>query len=416
MTARGRSLAACTAIAAALGAAVPGASAAVHHATATTAPTITAAPNPNTAGDPVVIFGQATPGASVVLWHRVNPAPRFTPVSRTTATSTGRYEFTRADGVVTTNRNWYVVVGGRRSRVVHERVFALVTLRGPSDSNVVTGAPVTFSGTVSPAHAGQAVLLQRQSSASTGNSWRTIHRGRIGAGGAYTIVHRFRVPGDANVRVVFPGDRRNVRSPSNVLALQIEQRQNAKLTIGASANPIEEGQPVTITGVVAGVSAPTPVTLLARTARAGFAPVGVTMTDASGAYSFTQTPVLNSFYRAQSLGRRSAVLFVGVKDVVTASVDQTTVQAGQTLTFTGGVSPDKTGHVVVLQRRNATGDDWHDVQTARVGAGSTFTTQRRVTSPGTKVFRVLIPGGPENQSGASAPITVTVTANAAPLS
>jgi hypothetical protein len=416
MTARGGSLAATATIAAALLAGAPGASAAVHQRPAQSgALTITAAPNPNTAGDPVVIFGNAPAGARVVLWHRVNPAPRFTPVSRTTASATGHYEFTRADGVVTTNRNWFIVVNGRRSRIVHEKVFALVTLRGPADTNVVTGVPTTFAGTVSPNHAGQRVLLQRQSSATVGDDWRTIHRGRIAADGSYSIVHRFRVPGDANVRVLFPGDRRNLKSPSNVLSLQIEQRQNPKLTIVASANPIDEGQSVTLTGVVAGVTAPTTVTLLARTARAGFAPVAVTTTDASGNYSFTQTPVLNSFYRTQALGLHSAVLFEGVKDVVTAAVDQTTVEAGQTLTFTGSVSPDKTGHVIFLQRQNASGDDWHNVEMARVGPGSTFTIQRRVTVPGTKVFRVLIPGGPENQRGASAPITVTVTPNASPL-
>ena len=72
-------------------------------------PTITAAPNPTTSGDPMVIFGRAPAGAKVVLWHRINPAPRFTPIQRTTASPQGTYEFPRADGVVTTNRDWFVV-------------------------------------------------------------------------------------------------------------------------------------------------------------------------------------------------------------------------------------------------------------------------------------------------------------------
>src|SRR5436190_5259370 len=125
-------------------------------------PTINAAPNPTTSGDPMVIFGRAPAGAKVVLWHRINPAPRFTPIQRTTATSAGRYEFARADGVVTTNRNWFVVVDGRRSRIVHERVFALVTINGPTNTDLVTGLPVTFYRQVSPPHAGPRVLLQRQ--------------------------------------------------------------------------------------------------------------------------------------------------------------------------------------------------------------------------------------------------------------
>jgi hypothetical protein len=377
--------------------------------------TINVAPNPVTAGDPVVIFGRAPAGSRVVLWHRVNPAPVFTPVSRTRADAAGHYEFLRAEGVVTTNRNWFVVATGRRSRTVHEKVVALVTLSGPANPNVVTGTPTAFTGTVTPNHAGEPVLLQRQSAANGGDDWHTIHHGRIGPNGSYAIVHRFAVPGDANLRVLFPGDRRNVRSPSNVLSLQIEQKQNPALTLSASANPLDEGQPVTLSGVVAGVTAPQPVTLFARTARSGFAPVAQTMTDAGGSYSFTQTPVASSFYRAQAIAIKSAVLFEGVRDVVTATVDQSTVQAGQTLTFSGSVSPDKSGHVIYLQRQNASGDDWHNVRQARVGLGSTFTIAHRVTVPGTKVFRILIPGGPENQRGVSSPMTVTVTPNATPL-
>ncbi len=109
-------------------------------------------------------------------------------------------------------------------------------------------------------------------------------------------------------------------------------------------------------------------------------------------------------------GKSSSVLFEGVKDALTAAVSATSVPAGQTITFTGAVAPDKTGHVIYLQRQNATGGDFHTVQVAHVGAGSTYTLTHRVFEPGTKVFRVLIPGGPENQGAASAPFTITVTA------
>jgi len=44
-----------------------------------------------------------------------------------------------------------------------------------------------------------------------------------------------------------------------------------------------------------------------------------------------------------------------------------------------------------------------------VGTGSVYSITRRLFSPGTKVFRVLIPGGPANQGAASQPFTVTVT-------
>ena len=379
-------------------------------------PTINAAPNPTTTGDPLVIFGRASAGARVVLWHRVNPAHRYTPVQRTTATATGLYQFARKSGVVTTNRNWFVVVGQRRSRVVHQRVFALATINGPASTNLVTGMPFGFSGQVSPAHTGQRVLLQRQNS-QTGRGWYTIHRGRIGADGAYTIVHRFTVAGDANIRVLFPGDRRNIASPSDTLSYQISQKQNPAVTIASSANPIDEGQSATISGQVAGVSTPRPVTLLARTARqARFMPVATAMTDAAGAYSFTPTPVVNTFYKVQAKPKHSAVLYEGVRDVVTAAVDQTNVVAGATLTFTGSVAPDKTGHVIYLQRHNANGNGWHTIEQGTVQPGSTFALTHRVTVAGQKQFRVLIPGGPINQRGVSQTFTVTVAPNPTPLS
>jgi hypothetical protein len=49
------------------------------------------------------------------------------------------------------------------------------------------------------------------------------------------------------------------------------------------------------------------------------------------------------------------------------------------------------------------------VRVENVGAGSVYSITRRLFVPGTKVFRVLIPGGPANQGAASQPFTVTVT-------
>ena len=335
-------------------------------------PTITAAPNPITSGDPVVIYGTADPGATVVLWHRINPARVFTVVQRTTADSAGRYEFTRADGVVTTNRNWYVRATGRRSTTVHERVSALVSATGPTDINLVTGTAYTFSGTVSPNHAGQFVYLQRQGAAGNSENWHRIDRGRINADGSFTIQHRFRVPGDANIRVHLRADRRNIASDSDQFSYQISQRQNNVLMIASSVNPLAVGQTTVVSGHLAGVSVPTRVTLYGHVHDRGFSPVATTMTDASGDYAFApQAPVANTYYQVRGLSKKSAVLFEGVKDVVTATANATSVTAGATVVFSGSVSPDKTGHSVLLERKNADGTGWHVVQRSVVGAGST---------------------------------------------
>jgi len=107
------------------------------------------------------------------------------------------------------------------------------------------------------------------------------------------------------------------------------------------------------------------------------------------------------------------VLYEGVKDVLTAQVSATTVQAGQSVTFSGTVAPDHTGHVIYLERQNAHGTGFHVIQVAFVGASSTYSIVHQLYVPGTKVLRVYIPGGPENQGAASQPFSIQVTPSAA---
>ena len=310
------------------------------------------------------------------------------------------------------NSIFFVRSHGAASGRKRVRVAAQVTLTGPPEgTQLFTGSAhkVTFSGTVSPADEGARVILQRQNAA-TGNDWHRIDIGRVGASGAFTIVHTFVVPGDANLRVLVRSQRSNIPSPSNVLSYEISQAQNPKLTIQASADPISFGQSVTISGTLAG-GAKMPVTLLARTARQrGFAPVAEVTADSSGNYTFgAQSPINSTFYRVRGARRSSAVLYEGVKDVLTAKVSQTTVQAGKSVSFTGTVAPDHTGHVIFLERQNASGMGFHVVQVATVGAGSSYSITHTVYDPGTKVFRVTIPGGPENEGASSPPFTITVT-------
>jgi hypothetical protein len=312
------------------------------------------------------------------------------------------------------------------------KVAAQVTLSGPAEGPLLTGFAnrVTFTGTVSPADVGARVVLQRQN-ATTGNQWRRIDAGVVAPGGNFTIVHTFVVPGDANIRVFVRNQRRNVPSASPVLGYVISQAQNASLTIQASADPIAFGEAVTISGKLA--SGPNqPVTLLARTARQhGFARVAQVDANSAGEYSFpAQSPVNSTFYRVSGFRQScpspppggvrcdvghtifSAVLYEGVRDVLTAQVSATTVQAGQTIAFSGTVAPDHTGHAIYLERQNAHGPGFHVIQVSFVGAGSTYSIVHRVYDPGTKVFRVYIPGGPENQGAVSLPFTIQVTAGA----
>jgi hypothetical protein len=369
--------------------------------------------NPVVAGDQLAIFGRLRGPRNgnrvVVLWHRINPRRFFTPVQRTTTDAHGFYAFLRPTGVVNTNRNWYVKSLGARSRTVHERVFSLVTLSGPADgSNLETGPAhkVTFSGTVSPFAVGDRVILQRQN-ADSGKGWHRIDQTRVRRGGRFTIPHTFRVPGDANVRVLVKATRRNIASVSDVLSYEISQAQNPALTLNSSADPLTIGQSTTLSGTLQNGGGQA-INLLAKTAGAQFTQVATTVADPSGNYSFVQVPLHSTLYQVQGGGKQSAQLFEGVKFLLTASESPSTVNAGDQVTFSGTVSPDATGHVIYLQRQNPSGNGFHTVQVENVGTGSVYSISRRLFVPGTKVFRVFIPGGPMNQGAASQAFTITV--------
>lgn len=386
------------------------------------------APRQITAGDSIVAFGRLNctrrvnaAGQTVQLFEHVHGTPGYALAQSTTTDARGFYEMTQAG--VQGDSSFYVRSHRAQSARRHVRVAAQVTLAGPPEgTQLLTGRPnrVTFTGTVSPADAGARVILQRQN-AVTGNEWRRIDRGFVAADGTFSIVHTFVVPGDANLRVIVRSDGVNVPSPSNVLTYEISQAQNPQLTINASSDPISFGQSVTISGVATGVASG-PVTLLVRTVRQhGFAPVAQVSTDAGGAYTFpAQSPVNSTFYEVltrlpcripgcKARHLQSAVLYEGVRDVLTAAVSQSTIPAGGTLKFTGTVAPDHTGHIIYLERQNVGNGNFHVVEVATVGAGSAYSIAHTVYAPGTKVFRVRIPGGPENEGAASAPFTIQVT-------
>ncbi|HEY2537404.1 MAG TPA: hypothetical protein VGI24_10535 [Solirubrobacteraceae bacterium] len=390
------------------------------------------APRQITAGDSVLAFGRLrctrranAVGQAVQLWEHPHGTAGYTLAQSTTTDARGFYELTQSG--VQSNVSFYVRAHRAQSATRHVKVAAQVTVAGPPEgTQLLTGRAnqVTFTGTVNPADVGARVTLQRQN-ALTGNEWRRIDRGTVGAGGTVTIVHRFRVPGDANLRVIVRSDGVNIPSSSNVLTYEVSQAQNPQLTIAASSDPISYGQSVTISGTASGVLN-APVTLLARTVHQhGFAPVAEVSTSASGEYAFpAQSPVNSTLYEVTAAhplckpprGRAcsasadsSAVLYEGVKDVLTATVSQSAIQAGQTLTFTGTVAPDHTGHIIYLERENVGNGNFHVVEVAAVGSGSVYSIPHTVYTAGTKIYRVRIPGGPENEGASSAPFTIQVT-------
>ena len=107
---------------------------------------------------------------------------------------------------------------------------------------------------------------------------------------------------------------------------------------------------------------------------------------------------------------RSAVLFIGVADALTAKASSTSINQGQSVMFTGNVVPDKTGDVIYLQQQDTPGGPWHLIGSAFLGANSTYTITQTFYEPGTAVVRVKIPGGPDNEGAVSTTFTITVNA------
>lgn len=385
--------------------------------------TIHAVPHRIIAGEAVLIYGRLA-GAdrgnqTIRLYHRINPAPRFTLIGRTRTDAVGRYEFIRAEGVVESNRSWFVrgpVFS--HSRTVHERVAALVSLAtSTSPATGLTRHPIVFSGHVTPGHAGSTVLLQAQRG--SGDDWRTLERGVVRAGSNYQMRFAWRTPGERDVRVLFPGDARNTAAASDPVAVLIQQAEHSDFTIGTSAPIVANEAPFTISGTLyqPGTTTPEPTTSVSLFGREpgvpGFHEVSTVTTGPDGSYSFPNlTSTDNELYQVRATfppaRDTSSVLFQGVEDVVGMSASSSVSTVNGHITFSGSVSPDKAGHVIYLQRFGKDGD-WHTVGVRFVRSDSTYTFGWTFGTAGVKEFRARITGGPANVGGASSPVTIDVT-------
>lgn len=386
--------------------------------------TINATPNPIVSGQGVFIYGQlkGSPiaGQPILLYHRLGEQRHFSLIGRTTTDSFGFYKFTREEGTVTTNRSWFVRgPNGTHSRTILELVSALVSIAADKTS-ADTQQPITFTGSVSPSHAFGRVLLQAQSGPN--DDWHTLKSAQLDGNSNYSIAYRWAVPGERDVRVVLPGDVRNIRSESDAVTVTIQQAQTPDFTINTSQPIIPVGSSATISGVLDQPNTTTPepntgVSLWSRgPGEPRFHKLLDTTTATDGSYSFTQTPSTNEIYQVRTTlpaNRHTAPLFEGVRDVLALQANPTTTPVGGKVVFTGSVSPDKAGHLVYLQRLGAD-NDWHTVEVRFVRLSSTFQFSRTFGKSGTDTFRARILSDAQNVGGASAPVAITVS-GVAPL-
>lgn len=369
---------------------------------------------------------EAAGGKLVTLYGQSAPNPGFVSLGTATTESGGSSNgaFAITTPPLETNTLVYATAEGAKSARRTIRVQAQVTPGPPTPAEGAQlftksghgpgAARVKFAGTVSPLDKGARVVLQREN-ATANEEWRAIQFGTVAPDGTYLIEHDFVMPGDANIRVVVRPSGINAPAASTPASYEISQRENPALKLESPANPIGFGQSVTLNGVVAGAPAGTPVTLLAHGKLAPFAPVATTTTGPGGVYEFTQMPQASTYYRVKSPSVNSAVLFEGVKYILTTAAPPSTGQVGQPLTFSGTVLPALSGHVVYLERQSSLRLGWHviDVGTvgtpAKPGEAAPFSIVHAFGSPGPARLRLKIPGDPANQGVSGTPFEVNVT-------
>jgi phospholipase C len=178
---------------------------------------IAATPNPSTDGQTVVISGRLLGPrhghALVLLWRRLPGQKRFHPTTATRTNHPGRFSIkVRLDG----NRWWYVTAHGFRSRIVHMRVHALITLAA-SAARAAPGDAVTFTGTVAPSHTGRTALLQLLGP----TGWQTVAQGGVGSGSVFSIAYTFATAGTYQVKAYLAGARKNIDSSSPAVTVTV---------------------------------------------------------------------------------------------------------------------------------------------------------------------------------------------------
>ncbi len=393
-------------------------------APATRTITLAAYPNPGVAGEPALVAGRVFAAGAVdvevTLWMRPPGAARATLLAQVSADANGAFVFTRASAPLDESASLYATALGLRSRPVREQVAASVMLGAP-DATVTSGSAVALTGRVLPTgHAGEPVLVQQRSP----SGWQTIARAVVGADGGFVAASTFSGAHAVALRAFFGGDAHNLPGVSDPLELLAEPATNGQLSLAASSEALTLGQPVTLSGALAGSggrAAGVPVTLLAGPDVADVQPIASTTTDGAGNFRFAQTPGANTVYAVTAGAVRSAPLVVGTQLTVTPAASTLSASLGSSQTIEGSVDGAAPGSDVALQ---LLGDDgaFHTIARVRLAipvggasSGGSFAFMTTLVDPGSKTYRVLAAGDATHESGLSGPLTVVVSPRPASL-
>jgi phospholipase C len=190
----------------------------------TDALSISATPNPVTAGQPVTLSGAlvaARPGIkrcgiTITLWRRYAGRKAFKLIVRTVTVTGGRYSFALPAGSVSSNSELLVTARGLRSVAIDELIQPVITLTSTA-TFAVAGDAETFTGELQPGRAGETVALQRWG----GRRWVTVAQPRLRSGLTFSSAHRFAVGRTEKWRATVPATVQHLTAVSPVVKIRV---------------------------------------------------------------------------------------------------------------------------------------------------------------------------------------------------
>ena len=156
-------------------------------------------------------------------------------------------------------------------------------------------------------------------------------------------------------------------------------KQPGNLTLAAQPNPVVFGRSVTLSGKLTGPNSDGKTVNLQADPFPfdSFSNVASATTNATGDYSLTQKPTVNTRYQAKQGGNDSAVVTVLVRPAVRLRLSDSTPARGQRVRFSGRVCPEHDGATLSIQRRFRTGYRTVKRTTLRDVPGSTCSSYKR---------------------------------------
>lgn len=189
------------------------------------------------------------------------------------------------------------------------------------------------------------------------------------------------------------------------------------VTLAANPAAVTFGRATTLAGQVTGNgNAGVEVTLQSRPVSAtpgAFTNVATATTDASGNYTFAQTPLVNTEYQVEAKASpkvTSPVVRVNVRFAVTRRVSDKTPKRGTRVRFSGVVKPAHDGAVVLIQRRAKTGKfrtvAKPTLKASKIAGQSRYSKRLRIRHSG--VYRVRVPADASHARGTSRKVKIRV--------